>query len=125
MAAETGVPRVGVDDIVAAHGVGHSQAGGQGLDGGVGFSELGIDPVDVNVLLIAGCAHAVHIHMLQFAHVSDELRDVHACSAVDLWWVFLSQHRDPHTFQRSLQRTCGARQGKTFLSQPARQAKSH
>src|SRR5699024_59168 len=84
VAAETGVPGVGVDDVDVVGGLGHAQSGGQRPDGGVGVLECRVDAVDVHPLHVTWGAHAVDVHLRDLAHETGQLGDVHTGAAVDL-----------------------------------------
>ena len=96
VASQAGVPGVGVDNFGVTQRVRHAQSGGEGLDGTVGLGKLRIYAVDVDILLLARPAHAVHVHVLELPHVTNQLGDVHAGTTVNLWGIFLCQHGDTH-----------------------------
>ena len=76
-------------------GIGHHQVGGQGGQRRVGAVQPRVGLMGEGAG--TGCAHAVHVDRAQSAQLGDQFGDVYAGSAIDLWWVFPSHHRHPHT----------------------------
>ena len=89
-------------DVRGRGGIGHAQARGQGLDGGVRVGEFGVDAVDEAPFLVARGAHAmdVDVDAVEPAHEARELGDVHARAAVDFRGIFSGHHRNSHGRQR-------------------------
>ena len=64
----------------------------------VGVGELGEVGVRRRALLVARRTEGVHlrVEVVAGAQRADQLGDVHPRAAVDLGWVLLAQHVDPH-----------------------------
>ena len=88
--------------VGAGAAVGDGQVDAEGLEGAVGVGELGEVGVRRGALLVARRAEGVHLRgeVVAGAQRADQLGDVHAGAAVDLGWVLLGQHVDPHGAER-------------------------
>ena len=99
VAAEAGVPRVGVGHVDIRGRVGHAQSSGQRLQCsvGLGLLQLRIHTMNENILFIAWGPRAVNGHINDLAHEAGQLRNVDARSAVNLRRVLLRKNSGSHT----------------------------
>ena len=98
MAAEVGVPGVGVHEVGALAPTGDRQVDAYRLQGGVGRAELRQVGVRHHAGLVARGAERLHLHVEvgEPSQGTNQLGDVDTRAAVDGGWVLLGQDVDAH-----------------------------
>ncbi|BDZ38117.1 hypothetical protein GCM10025863_07310 [Microbacterium suwonense] len=96
MACEVRVPGVTVHDIRSRNVAHHREIRSERLHGGVGIHQFGRRAIGMRARLVTVGTERTHLYVDALPERSDEFRDVHARTTVDLRRVLLGDDVDSH-----------------------------